>query len=149
MIDQGKTWIVAADGVHLRVFEERSRSGPVRELPEHAMRIEPGDRPRAPSHPGTVHQRVGFGRHTGTRASPADVAESRFLQRAVAQLDAAANRGDFDQLVLMAPPRALGVLRANLTHRLSERLAGSIPRNWTDDDAEAMRAHLSQVRAAT
>ena len=147
MEDQGTTWVVAADGAQMRVFEERARAGELRELPAESMRIEGGDRQQAGPHSTTVHERGGLGRHGAHEHKPSQEAEVRFLARVVEHLHAAAQRNAFDRLVLIAPPTALGALRAKLTPQLSARIEASDAHERITDDAEAMRAHLRQVRA--
>jgi len=147
MEDQGTTWIVAADGARMRVFEERVRAGELRELPHDSMRIEGSDRPQAGPHSATVHERGGLGRHGAHEHKPSQEAEVRFLARVVEHLDAAARRKAFDRLVLIAPPTALGALRAKLTPQLSARLEATDAHERIGDDAEAMRVHLRQARA--
>lgn len=147
MIDQGVTWILAADGGQARVFQESLRGGPVHELPERAMRQGEHDRPEATPHAATSHQRSSPGRHAGKDANPAQEAEDRFLGRVVEMLHAAARQKAFDRLVIMAPPTALGQLRGRLTAALAAQLDASDAHDRVRDDAEAMRAHLRQLRA--
>lgn len=147
MIDEGVTWIVAADGAHMRVFEERRRAGEVHELAEQAMRIADSDHPRGMPQRATVHERVGSGRHASDHVKPAQEAEERFLARAVEHLHAAVQRRAFDKLAIMAPPTALGMLRRRLTAPLVARLELTDAHNRTGDDADAIRAHLREARA--
>lgn len=149
MIDSGVTWIVAADGARARVFEERVRGGALHELAAQALHIEEADRPRARAHSATVHERTGPGRHAASDADPAQEAEARFLRRVVDALEAAAQANAFDRLVLIAPPTALGVLRASLPPGLRSRLETSNAHNRTHANASEMRGHLRQVRALT
>jgi protein required for attachment to host cells len=147
MIDTGVTWVLVADGAHARLFEERQRTGALHEKADWTMRLQREDRPRAPAHAATVHERGGTGRHGDKDHAPAQEAERRFLARVAEALNAAGVRGEFDHLVIMAPPAALGVLRARLAPRLSGRLEATDPHNRLGDDADAMRAHLRQLRA--
>ncbi|MCR5881057.1 host attachment family protein [Phenylobacterium sp. J367] len=147
MINEGVTWIVAADGGHVRVFEERRRAGDVRELADLAMRISESDRRPSHAHTATVHERAGYGRHAGEQTKPEQAAEERFLARAVETLHAAAQRRAFDRLAIMAPPTALGEIRRRLTAPLVARLDVTDPHNRTLDDAEAIREHLREARA--
>lgn len=147
MNDNGTTWVVVADGAHLRVFEERSRAAELRELADWTMRQESSDRPAATHHPATVHERAGSGRHAGKEDNPAQEAESRFLARVAKRLQLAAERNEFHGLVLVAPPKALGILRAELGERLAGRVEASDPHDRIIDDAEAMRVHLRHARA--
>jgi protein required for attachment to host cells len=147
MIDEGTTWILAADGARARVFEERRRSGELIERTERAMHIEEADRPRARGHPATVHQRLGSGRHAGKDDNPAREAETRFLARVVEALDSAAARREYDRLVIVAPPTALGALRAELTAALKARLDASDAHDRTGCNVQEMRTHLRKIRA--
>lgn len=147
MIVSGVTWMVVADGARARIFEERRRSGPLRELSQHAMEIESGDRPASGMKPGTMHQRFGPGRHAGEHADPSQEAEARFLRRLAERLYAAARRRDFEHLVLVAPARALGSLRAALEPAVSRMVEADDAHDRTRDDAESLRGHLRQIRA--
>jgi protein required for attachment to host cells len=146
MIDNGVTWVVAADGTRARIFEERRRGGDLRELPDRAMHAGPGDHPAGHSQTATSHQRFNSARHAADE-DPAREAEARFLARVGEALDAAAQRKAFDRLVLVAPPTALGLLRSSLTVRLKAMLDGSDAHERTRCDAEEMRGHLRAVRA--
>ncbi|MFN3583403.1 host attachment protein [Phenylobacterium sp.] len=143
----GTTWIVAADGAEARVFEERVRAGEVREVSDFHMKADGHDWPTAHRHPATAHESAGFGRHGAGGRDPADEAERRFLRRVAAELDAAAARKAFDSLVIMAPPRALGVLKAELTPALARKLEASEAHERVGEGAEAIRHHLRDLRA--
>lgn len=147
MSDDGTTWVVVADGAHLRVFEERRRAAELRELTDWTMRQESSDRPMAGGHPATVHSSTGAARHAGKDDNPTQEAEARFLGRVAKRLQTAAERGEFHGLVLIAPPKALGLLRAKLGDHLAARVEASDPHDRIGDDAEAIRVHLRQARA--
>lgn len=147
MEQSGTTWVVAADGAQARIFEERQRAGDVVERPNHAMAQRGGDTPRAHTHGATVHQRAGEGRHGAGERAPRQEAEDRFLARLAEQLGQSAQAGAFDELVILAPPRALGVLRAALPPAASARLTASAPVECVHEDAEAIRGRLRQTRA--
>jgi protein required for attachment to host cells len=138
------TWIVAADGGQARIFEERERSGVLRERAELAMAIEGKDRPRAMGHRATVHSAASSARH-GREDDPSREAESRFLGRLADALDQ--HKGDFGALVLIAPPVALGQLRAKLSPALAERVEASDDHDRLRCDADEMRRHLRHIRA--
>ena len=70
--------------------------------------------------PGRVHDRIGAARHamepdTGVK----DEGRRRFVKKMVGRLKAAHFKGDFDQLVLLAAPAVLGVIRKTLTKELA------------------------------
>lgn len=142
----GTTWIVAADREHARVFEEKVLAGDVHELVDLAMR---GDDVHggARHHTGTVHDRHGAGRHgAGDHAADDEIARA-FFGRLVEKLEAAERRGAFDSLVLMAPPRALGLLKGALSKALEKKLIGTDPHECVQERAEKIRTRLHKVRA--
>ena len=148
MIDKQVTWVIAADGAQARLFEEPRRAGALQERPDWTMRQEPGDWPRAQSHATTVHQRTGSGRHADKETKPRQEAERRFLLRVADQLKAAALDHRFDRLVLMAPPRALGVLRAALPPTVLALVEASDPHTRVDAEAAGIRESLRGLRTS-
>jgi protein required for attachment to host cells len=140
------TWIVTADASEARFFTERFRAGPVVERPDLKMQADPTDlahaKPRA-----TVHARVGEARHAAGDRSPGEAAEHRFLKEVGDVLARHYASGDYQRLVLMAPPKALGVLTAALPTRLQAQLEASDPHERKGEPADAIRLHLRHARA--
>jgi protein required for attachment to host cells len=148
MAEPENTWIVVADGARARVFEERERLGPVRELTDHALHQSGEDRTHA-SHPKAAGQQSsGPGRHNVNEADPHGQAEDRFLHRVAHAVDQAAQSHAFGRLVLIAPPKALGVLKAALKPAAAGRLDLTDPHERTGEDAAAIRARLQHLRAS-
>lgn len=143
----GTTWILAADGDQARIFEERQRAGDVRELEALHLGRAGGDYPKAAAHGATVHDRAGHGQHGAGERAPHEEAEDRFLQRVAESLAGPAQRGAFQGLVIMAPPRALGVLRQALPKAAHALLEGSDPHECVRETADDIRNRLRKVRA--
>lgn len=149
-MDQGgTTWIVSADAAEVRIFAERVRAGPLRELPEQHLSASDAERQAGGGQRGSVHQRAGAGRHGAGDRSPAQAAERAFLARVAKQLTASAGQGAFDRLVLMGPPRALGTLKKALPPAIAARVDLADAHARKRDDAEALRRHLREARART
>lgn len=142
-----ETWIIVADGEGARVFEERSRLGPLSERPDLAE-VSHEDRHATTGHMGTVTDRSGQGRHGVGDVDPAAKAEHKFLGALAKRLDAAALAGAFERLVIIAPPDALGVLRGGLKPATAARIEVCDPHERHGEDAEALRARLRALRAA-
>jgi protein required for attachment to host cells len=144
----GTTWIVTADAREARVFVERARGGHLKEAPSLHMQadaLDPGrGRQRA-----TVHARVGSGRSGAGDADPAAAAEARFLRKVADRLAEAFERGEFQHLVLMAPPHALGVLRAALPPAVARCVQASDPHERRGDGPDEVQRHLRAARART
>ena len=134
-MDQGSvTWIVTGDGRQARIFSERARTGPLQELP--ALRMSATDQERSAGR-----------RHPGDERAPQRDSERRFLRRVANRVALEAGRGEFERLVLMGPPRALGFLKLALPPEVVARIDVTDPHARCDDDPDALRHHLRQARA--
>lgn len=60
-----------------------------------------------------------------------EIAEDRFAATVAAQLDAAAERGEFEKLVLVAPPNTLAALRKKLDAKTAQRVVAEIDKDFT------------------
>ena len=130
-MDQGSlTWIVTADATEARIFCERARTGPLKELPE--LRMAASARECARRRDGDP------GRHE---------ADLKFLRRVATRLSLGASRGEFERLVLISPPRALGLLKLALPPEVVKRIDVTDSHERTQDDPDALRQHLRDARA--
>lgn len=140
MSDRIETLVILADGAQARGLGERRRHGPLSELDRWTMKAAEADRHLATTYGGTVTDRVGYGRDNVLEAPPAETAEKRFLEGVAEQINRSAAAGEFEHLVLIAPPRALGVLRHALKPAVARRIE-------VTDDHERIRASADDVRA--
>lgn len=111
------SWILVADGKEARIY---GNDGPGKglyratdrdfriELPEKTHDIM-SDREGRAINPGSHSPQT-----ISPRTDPRDHLAAEFLHNVAAELDAAGDAGLFDRLILIAPPKALGVLRAAL-----------------------------------
>jgi protein required for attachment to host cells len=72
--------------------------------------------------PGTVKQSFGFGHSTYEETDFQQQEEDRWIKDAAEELKGRALRGDFDALAVVAPPKALGVLKKCLHKEVERRL---------------------------
>ena len=134
-MDQGSvTWIVTADAAEARVFCERARSGPLKEVADLHMAA-------------TDEERTAGHRHRGDPRAPQHEPERRFLRRVANRVALEAGRGEFQRLVLMGPPRALGYLKGALPPEVVARIDVTDPHERKQDDPETLRRHLREARA--
>lgn len=139
MTDRIETLVILADGVQVRGLAERRRHGPLAELASWSLKADEHDRHWARTHGGTVNDRMSYGRDNVLEAPPAEAAEKRFLEGVAERLNRSAAAGEFEKLVLMAPPRALGVLRHALKPAVARRIE-------VTDDHERIKASTEDVR---
>jgi protein required for attachment to host cells len=72
--------------------------------------------------PGAVKQSFGFGHSTYEETDFQQQEEDRWIKDAAEELKGRALRGDFDALAVVAPPKALGVLKKCLHKEVERRL---------------------------
>lgn len=138
------TWIVVADHQRARVL---MNGGPGRRLqPVDAMDLEThlkAGRDIVADRPGRSFESKGNMRHAlQRRVDPHRQAAERFVERVVKALTAASEKGDYDRLVLIAPPRALGEFRKLLPTSVKGKLIGEVGEDLTKAPTKALSRHV-------
>jgi protein required for attachment to host cells len=88
----------------------------------HDARKERKDREIKSDAPGTVKQSAGYGRSTYEETDFQQQEEDRWIKEAADELKARVLRNDFEALAIVAPPKALGVLKKCLHKEVERRL---------------------------
>jgi len=91
--------------------------------------------------PGRAFSSVGSGRSAVGQTDWHDQAEQQFLTQLAHHLDAAVGAGKTKSVVLIAPPRALGVLRPAYSHALKGAIRAEV-----DKDLVKMPVHEIEKR---
>ena len=92
--------------------------------------------------PGRAIQSVGSARSAMEQTDWHDQAEQRFLGDLVKRLDAAVKAGDAKSIILVAPPRALGVLRQSLSNGLRGAVRAEIDKDYVKMLVHEIEKHL-------
>jgi protein required for attachment to host cells len=98
--------------------------------------------------PGSIHQSAGYGRSTYEEADFQQKEEDRWINDAADELKDRVLRNDFDALAIVAPPKALGVLRKGLHKEVEKRLVFTVNKEMSGrpvPDIEALIADSNQV----
>lgn len=141
-----RTMVVVADGGGARVLIEVRRGGP---LVEKTAALDlPKPHAAAGAAKGRVFDRFGHASHGVTHEPPHDKAERECLQELAELLPAIFRACTADQIVIMAPPRALGVLREALPAAVLPLIAQTEPRDRRHETLEELRAALGDLRRA-
>jgi protein required for attachment to host cells len=95
--------------------------------------------------PGRVHDRMGSARHsmepdTGVKEEE----RRRFVKEIVDQLATAHLKGKFDQLVLLAAPAVLGVIRKAVAGELANAVIKEISKDVIGQDIDKIQAQLTR-----
>lgn len=127
------TWVVIADGARARLF---TNDGPGKGLTPISNGEMTGDHAPArdlnADRPGRTHDRTGEGRHAKEpQSDPHRNAKRDFAHLVAARLDDGHKQHAFDRLVLVAPPQALGDLRACLDNGLRAKVSAELNKDLT------------------
>jgi protein required for attachment to host cells len=137
-------WVVVCDGKKALVLEnvgdEKFLNLKTKEVFDH---------PDAKTHelgtdaPGRSFSSVGKGRSAMEQTDWHTQEEDRFLQKLAAHLDAAVTAGRAKSLFMVAPPRALGVLRQAYSHNLRHALRAEIDKDFVKLPVHEIEKHLA------
>lgn len=138
------TWILVADGARARLFELATKDAKLSEVdcfvnPDgrvHESALTTERRPLVDEGATTV--RHALEAHTSLRAKSAE----RFARLLGEALEPGREQGRYDNLVLVAPPRFLGVLRGGLGERVCEHIRAEIHRDFTTLPGDQVRMRL-------
>jgi len=143
LIQRGE-WVVVCDGTKalvlenagdakfpnlktIEVFEQKALS--TRELGSDA--------------PGRSHSSLGHGRSSVEQTDWHDQAERAFLMQLVKHLDSAITAGKVTSLIVVAPPRALGVIRPAYSHALRAAVRAELDKDFVKLPVYQIEKHLT------
>ena len=139
---QPHEWVVVCDGrkalilenvgdekfPNLRCKEEHEH----KDLPSHLQGTE---------RPGRVQQAMGP-RSAVAETDWHDEAERAFLAKLGQRLDAAVTKGETKAIIVVAPPRALGMLRHDYTPAIKRVLKGEVDKDLVKTPIHEIEQHL-------
>ncbi len=141
------TWILLAGGGHAQVVQNEGPGKGVSTVKgatweQHLDKSQEimADRP------GRSFDRMGDQRHSMEPTSdPKRLQESAFLGEVCSYLDEAGREGRFDRLVLVAEPRALGLLRKQLGSGLKNKLYAELDKDLSKAPLKELPDRLKDV----
>jgi protein required for attachment to host cells len=93
--------------------------------------------------PGRSHSSLGHGRSSVEQTDWHDQAEQAFLMKLVKHLDTAITAGKVKSLIVVAPPRALGVLRPAYSHALRDAVRAELDKDFVKLPVYEIEKHLT------
>ncbi len=142
-IPQGE-WVVVCDGKKALLLEnagdEKFLNLKTREVFDH---------PAAKTHeigtdaPGRSHNSVGHGRSAMEQTDWHTQEEERFLKDLADHLNEAVRAGTAKSLIIVAPPRALGILRPAYSHDLRKALRAEVDKDFVKMPVHEIEKHLA------
>jgi protein required for attachment to host cells len=141
--------VLVADGRKMLFFRNHGDEDHIDLRTEaHEARDERKDREIKTDAPGVVQQSASYGRSTYEETDFQQQEEDRWIKDAAEELKERALRQDFDALAIVAPPKALGVLRKCLHKEVEKRLVCTINKEMSGrpvPDIEALLVGETQV----
>ena len=106
------------------------------------------DRDFSSDRPGRTYESVGGQRHAIEREDDPRQREAvRFARRISRRLDEARRKGEYDELIVVAGPPFLGLIRNELSRPARERVVHEIRKDLVHGPVEALRRHLPATAA--
>lgn len=137
--------VLVADGRKMLFFRNRGDEDRIdlRTEAHDARRYQRKDRDIKTDAPGLVKQSFGYGRSTYEEPDFQQQEEDRWIKDAAEDLKKRALRNDFDALAIVAPPKALGVLKKCLHKEVEKRIVCTVNKEMSGrpvPDIEALLA---------
>jgi len=106
------------------------------------------DRDLVSDRPGRSYESVGGQRHAIERENDPRAREAiRFAKRISRRLDEARRKGEFDELIVVAGPPFLGVMREELSRPTRQRVVHEIRKDLVHGTVESLQQHLPESAA--
>ena len=93
--------------------------------------------------PGRAHSSVGYGRSAVEQTDFHTQQEDEFLRSVIAKLDSMLQAGQIKTIILVAPPRAIGVLRQGYSNALKQAVREEIQKDYVRMPVYEIEKHLA------
>ena len=144
---QKKTYVLIADGARARLFVVEEGTADLKPaLGQEFIGTNLPSREIGSDRPGRSFDSAGSGRHAmEPPTDPHRHAERVFAQEVAGVLEDARRRNEFQHLIVVAPPKALGDLRAEFSTVLRDRVTAELHKDLTKVPVHDLPSHLAEV----
>jgi protein required for attachment to host cells len=137
-------WVVVCDGAKALLLENTGNlQAPKLKTIEVLEQKVPATHEIGADAPGRSHSSVGHGRSSVEQTDWHDQAERTFLLHLAKQLDAALTAGKTKSIIIVAPPRALSVLRPAYSHALKAAVRAELDKDLVQLPVDQIEKHLT------
>jgi protein required for attachment to host cells len=142
-IEQGE-WVVVCDGKKALVLENVGDAKfPNLKTKEVYEQDDPRTREIGTDAPGRAFGSVGQMRSAVEQTDWHDQSERRFLEKLVSHLDAEIMAGKIKSLIMIAPPRALGIMRHAYSGHVRAALRAELDKDFVKMPVHEIEKHLA------
>jgi protein required for attachment to host cells len=143
-IDHG-AWVVVCDGAKALVLENSgSRKAPKLKTKEVYQQDDLKTHELGTDKPGRTFSSVGSARSAVEQTDWHDQQEQRFLAKLAERLDRAVLAGETPSLIVVAPPRAIGMLRRQFTSHVRQAIRAEVEKDYVKMPVDEITRHLLQ-----
>jgi protein required for attachment to host cells len=143
-IDHG-AWVVVCDGAKALVLENAgNRKSPNLKTKEVYQQDDLKTHELGTDKPGRASSPVGSGRSAVEQTDWHDQQEQRFLSKLAERLDRAVLGGETPSLIVVAPPRAIGMLRRQFTSHVRQAIRAEVEKDYVKMPVDEITRHLIQ-----
>jgi protein required for attachment to host cells len=126
-------WLMVADGEKaLFLKNEGDATSPSFQVVQEMEQENPPTREQGSDRPGRFNDGPSAHRSAVADTDWHKVGKMRFADEIAERLYTMAHRGDFKQILLIAPPLVLGELRKKLHQEVADKIIGEIPKTLTN-----------------
>lgn len=144
--DHPLTWVVVADNSQAKIFRvlKFPKIEEIFYLEHPESRLQNQD--LVSSKPGRGFQSIGKARSAyQPETEPKQVEAIKFASEVAQHLYAALNKGEFNQLYIIAEPSFLGLLRQHISPQVQKHILVEVSKGLTSSDKEVIERHLSEL----
>lgn len=142
--------VLVADGAKMLFFRnEGDADYPNLTLIRQDAQDNPADRDQSTDRPGRSFSSVGPGRSAYEETDFHQLEEDRFAAATAEMLKKRAMAGEYDHLIVVAPPRTLGELRKHYHHEVQQRLKGELAKDLTGHPVDQIESLLKDADPAS
>ena len=142
------TLVLVADGHKMLFLRNQGDAAKIDlRVEAHREQDNPPNRDQASDAPGRSFASVGSRRSAMEESDFHQIAEDRFAAEAADLLRMRALSGDFERLVVVAPPSTLGELRKHYHKEVASRIIDEINKDLTGHSIDEIEAALTRIEA--
>jgi protein required for attachment to host cells len=137
-------WVVVCDGAKALILENAGDAISLNlKTKEVHSQPDPRTHEQGTDAPGRSVNSIDSRRSAMEQTDWHDQAEQRFLTKLSRRLDAAVTAGETKSMILVAPPRALGVMRQARTPNLRNALRAEVEKDYVKMPVHEIEKHLT------
>lgn len=139
-----ESWVVVCDGAKALILQNAG-DAELMNLQVHETLTQPNeaDRDIGADKPGRSHAADGQSGSAVEEISFHDQAEQAFLKQVASKVDELVHDKDAKRIVLVAPPKALGTLRPNLSADAKAVITAEVAKDLTNFPVDQIERHLA------